>query len=408
MRSVVLISVDTLRADRLGCYGYERETSPAIDEFARGGTLFENVVAQSPWTLPSHATMLTGLLPNSHGITSGASKLPVDAPTLASMLRDAGFVTGAIVNAPFLSAKHGIERGFDSFEAVPFDRKRGTEITDRALAWLRERQGERAFLFVHYYDVHSSYTPALKWRELFVRPYAGKANGSTSQLLRFRRGEFALGDSDIRHVSDLYDAEIRELDHELARLFDALAADGETLVVLTSDHGEAFLEHGDVLHGRTMYREMLGIPLVMRGPGVPIGLRVDTLAMLTDVMPTVLGRVDVRTHSVFDGVDLFEPGALAKHRFAFAMADHNNESPNIKWMVRDERFKLHYDALAESARLFDLALDPSERNDVAGTHPEILERLLQRLTLLRTRSRDAPAVEGWTEEELRELRELGY
>ena len=239
-RNVLLISLDTLRADRLGCYGYDRPTSPFLDRYARENTFFTNVTANSPWTLPSHATMLTGLFPHRNGVTDEWKALPPEVPTLASVLSVKGFRTAALVNSYWLTGETGLNRGFDEFAFIAEgDPDAGGKITDRAIEFLEKSAGKDRpfFLFVHYYETHSPYAPTQARRDEFARPYGGIANGTTEQLRAVREGSLAFAEADIGHVSDLYDAEIRVLDGLLERLITrlkTLGLDEETLVVITA------------------------------------------------------------------------------------------------------------------------------------------------------------------------------
>ena len=217
-RHLILISIDTLRPDRLGCYGHARDTSPALDRLAREGVLFEDVTSASPWTLPAHASLLTGHYASRHGVVDLTRRLDAALPTLASLLGERGYATAAVVNSSNLTERHGLERGFEQFHHVPELADDGS-IPDGAaevLAHARpmlERRGERPlFLFLHFYDVHSDYAPDEAYRARFVRPYAGTLAGRTAELLELRQRGAPLEAADVEHLLDLYDAEIRQLE----------------------------------------------------------------------------------------------------------------------------------------------------------------------------------------------------
>lgn len=418
-RNLLLISVDTLRPDLLGAYGYERSTSPAIDALAEEGVLFEDVMSPSPWTLPAHASLLTGVYPSRHGMKGHEARLPARLDTLASVLGDRGFRTAAVVNSHYVSAKYGLDRGFQDFHYVreAIGRVAPSEVGERARAWLRVRAAEPFFLFLHYYDVHSDYASLPRYERRFVRPYEGPANGTTGQLLRYREGEIELDPADARHLKDLYAAGIRQLDDGLARLRRTLEEEGlleRTLVVLTSDHGEEFLEHGGVLHGRKQHVESVRIPLVLRGPGLPEGRRIPTPASLVDVMPTLLSLLGVSSPPALDGRNLSPlfgdaPTEGLRGRFLFGEADHNNAEHDVTRAVRRGSFKLIYNRLSGRSELFDLAEDPGETRDVKAQQPEaarrlraVLGRFLERETLP---GEKAPAL---TPDERERLEALGY
>jgi len=410
--NVLLISIDTLRADRLGCYGYDRPTSPALDALARDGTLFEKVVATSPWTVPSHASIFTGRFPHAHGVVSERDRLADDIPVLAELLRARGMRTAAVVQTTWLSKAQGFARGFDSFQQIPDHAEGGVLVTRGGEAFLRAFSTQPFFLFLHYYDVHSEYRPRPRYEEQFAAGYDGPVDGTAMQLQEIRERYLVLSPRDREHLSSLYDAEIRQLDDALAGLFatlDELGVRDETLVVVTSDHGEEFLEHGNVLHGRTMYREVLDVPLIVTGPGVPRGERVASLASLADVLPTILGRLGLPLPEAIDGVDLFRPAlASPTERRVVAAGDHNNTEPDSLRMIQDLRHKLIVDRVHGEARLFDLERDPGEHQDVSAQNPERTAELRRELDTHVERRRQAPERSALTEEEKERLRSLGY
>lgn len=231
--NVILISIDTLRPDHLGCYGYERPTSPLLDRIAEEGVLFADASSTSPWTLPAHASLLTGMYPSRNGVKDVVHRLPQDVPTLAAVLSDAGFDTLAVVNSVNVDQRYGLGRGFDRFELVDefgFDAQgerrivnHGHLVIEQALKWLEGRSAERPFfLFVHFYDVHTDFSPKPEYRDLFVQSYDGPIDGTTTQLLQLRSAGARLSKADLQHLHDLYDAEIRQLDDQLAGMFERL------------------------------------------------------------------------------------------------------------------------------------------------------------------------------------------
>ena len=427
--NIVLISVDTLRADRLGCYGAKRETSPTIDALARRGVLYEDVTATSPWTLPSHASLLTGLYPSRHGVKDREHQLGAEVLPLAEILTGAGYRTRAIVNALYVSERFGLGRGFEAYDYVsewavePNGRRsivnRGEEITDAAIDYVRSRGDERFFLFLHYYDVHTDLDPAPVHRESFTEDYPQALSGRTDELLAVRKGQRNLSDRDVRHLFDLYDAEIRTLDDQLKRLFEALEASGrseDTLVVLTSDHGEEWMEHGSVLHGRTYYQEVIGVPLIVAGPGVDAGVRVEEPVSLIDVFPTLLALTGLSAPAGIDGRDL---GPLARgeapseSRFLFAEADHNNvvngeKVQDLLRMVRSGDWKLQLDTVSGAVELYDLASDPGETRDLSESEPDRTALLLERLKAFLEAEASGSRIAPPSSEELDRLRALGY
>ena len=286
-RNVVLVSLDTLRADGLGCYG--GPSTPTLDRIAHEGALFEVAVAAAPSTRPSHASMLTGVYPCVHGVgADGGVGLPAALSPLAEILRQKGYTTAAITEGGDLDAAT-FARGFGSFRvnsAGTLDRPTGRvedDVAD-ARAWLARHADERFFLFLHTYQTHAPYTPPAPYRTVDAEKRSREPD------------------------HDLYEAEVRYTDDALAPLFaalDGLGLDERTIVVVTSDHGEAFGEHGSFFHGDHLYEEDVRIPLIWWAPGlIPSGRRISAVAGLADIVPSVLRVVGIEPPAWVHGRDL--------------------------------------------------------------------------------------------------------
>jgi arylsulfatase A-like enzyme len=365
--------------------------------------------------------MLTGLYPRHHGVRSHETALPESVPTLAEELAASGYHTMAIVNSKQLLARYGLHRGFQQFEYFPerVDKHRvrsASEQVDLALEWIAQVRENPFFLFLHNYDVHSDYDPSPRFARGFVRPYAGLIRGTTGDLMRVRRGEVVLAPGDLQHLVDLYDAGIREVDADVGRLFDYLSATelvATTIVVLTSDHGEEFLEHGGVLHGRTMYREVLDVPLIVRGPGVPEDRRVEGLVQPSDIRATILDLLRIPSADTTDGKSLFTIWAggsrRSPERHVLAEADHNRDAgDDTLEMIQTDKYKLIFDRSTETSWLYDREKDPEERTDVSSQYPDVVNALLEEL---RSRDRDrrlGNPISPPTGSEREALRSLGY
>jgi arylsulfatase A-like enzyme len=291
-----------------------------------------------------------------------------------------------------------------------------SDVFRRAVDWLGGHPGEPWFLYVHTFEAHSDYASLPRTEEIFTGPYRGRADGSTGQLIRLLNGRFSLDEAGLRHVIDLYAAGIRQADDELGRLIRFLEERGEldrTLLIVLADHGEEFLEHGGVLHGRTLFEELVRIPLIIRGPGARGGLRPAEPVSIVDVLPTVLGLLDLPAPPGLDGIDL--RGAWRKGdsrallgRSLFGESDPNDRNAVASRSVRSGRFKLVYDRREGRRALYDLAGDPGETADASGRYPAMAESLAAALT--EYDSRNVPGVElPEVEEKVRErLRGLGY
>jgi arylsulfatase A-like enzyme len=298
----ILISLDTLRADHLGAYGYARPTSPFLDSLAARGTLFENAVAQLPGTLPSHMSIFTGLYPPEHGVYPEAALSPL-VRTLPEVLRAEGFRTGGHVEGGYVAGRYGFARGFEEWsDESPMIERAGERVKSReavkrtfrlGLEFLkRARDREALFLFLHTYSIHDPYDPPDRYRSLYWPgpPPAGAFPPKGLDLAAFNLGRRALAPRAVEYYEALYDAQINYTDDVLRDFFAGIAdlglADSVT-VILTSDHGEEFLEHGKLVHEQ-VYHESLHVPLLVVRPGQRDGRRVGALVQSIDIAPTLL------------------------------------------------------------------------------------------------------------------------
>jgi len=415
--NIILISIDTLRPDHMGCYGYSRPTSPVMDQFASEGLLFEDVTSPSPWTLPAHGSMLTGLYPNRHALKSHNVSLPKDIITLADVLQKQEYTTTEIINSDYLSKRYGMNRGFTNYMYVveKAHQVEPSQVEDKAKLWLSNSQTQPFFLFLHYFDVHSDYCSQAKYEKIFLRPYKGKFDGRTSQLRFYRDAQIALEQTDGEHLVDLYDAGIKQMDDGLDRLFSFLKSKGlydNTYVIITSDHGEEFLDHGSVLHGRTQFQEMIKAPLIIQGPGIPKCKRIKYAASLVDLMPTILSMANAPIPPSLDGIDLSplwtEKNTSMPNRYIFAGADHNNKVYDTKQAVRHPRYKLHYDKLTKNQQLYDLQLDPGEKTDIASVSSELVDSMMAQLNNYMSITNKGRKLDSLSEEQIQKLKSLGY
>ena len=351
-RHVVIVTVDTLRADRLGCYGARDVATPRLDRIAASGALAVEASAHVPLTRPSHVSIFTGLLPTEHGIRDNVSPAVVpQVPLLAELFRTNGFATGAFVSSVVLESQSGLDRGFDvyadRFEGASGDaqflntvQKKGEDTIAEAVAWLRGQAGRRVFLWLHLYEPHDPYEPP----EPYASRYAGRP----------------------------YDGEVAWSDELVGRFEDALASLGlrdSTALIVTSDHGEGLGEHDESLHGFFVYQTTLRVPFLVRGPGIPPGRRLERTVRLVDVFPTVL-----------ELAGLAVPRELALSGRSLAAALRGAEEPEepttyaetlvpllqFGWsdlrVIREGRFKY---VQAPRPELYDLREDPGERRDLA-------------------------------------------
>ncbi len=417
VRRVILVSVDTLRADRLGAYGYPRPTSPILDRFASEGTRFATCIAASPWTLPSHISMLTGLYPTHHGALHVRQPLRTGVRLVSEELAGHGFRTAAIVASDLVLPNEGSRRGFEHYQEFPWRDlaatsgpsilNTGAEVTAAATTWLEHLTADDSFfLFLHYYDVHSDYSPEPRFRTLLGAD-ADLEPGSSTFLIA-HRDDGALTAKERLQTQRLYDAEIRQLDAHLGTLFGALrelGLESRTLVVVTSDHGEEFREHGRLLHGRALYEESMHVPLIMRGPGVPRGHVVTQLTSHVDITPTILAATGTGLADQLDGSSLLRSlTAFDDERpdFVVGGATHRGDVR----MVRTARFKL-IDRRVGNDELYDLELDPGERTNIIAHQPSRHAGLARRFARSGGQLSNDPVGQLSTTDRER-LRALGY
>jgi choline-sulfatase len=348
-RNLLLVSLDTVRADHVGSYRYAGARTPRIDALANAGLRFEHATTVVPLTLPAHSSLMTGTFPGWHGVRdNGGFYLDDDQLTLAEVLKEQGYRTGGFIGAFVLDRRWGIAQGFDRYfdefdldkfaDAASMDmiQRRGADVVDRALAWLGENREQRFFAWVHLYDAHTPYDAPAEVQSQFPRTMDGA-----------------------------YDAEIAYVDLQVGRLVDALRADGRlsnTVVVVVGDHGEMLGEHGEATHGFFIYEAATRVPLIINGPGVPAAVIGDQVRIV-DVMPTALSLLGVAVPAAVQGVDLMP---LSRGEALDLVAHSESWYPRYHYgwselrSIQDGRFKL---IQAPRPELYDLADDPGEAHD---------------------------------------------
>lgn len=410
--NVLLISIDTLRPDRLSCYGNQRPTSPNIDALAKRGVLFENAYSPTSWTLPGHMSIFTSLYPSFHKLDHnsrlGTVRLDDSERTLTELLKGSGFRTASFVTHPFLSAEWGFGRGFDLYVR---EVSQAGDNARRALNWLEwhqfhERRGLEPsgfFLFLHFIDPHETYNPPPPFLDRFTGNYQGKLKPTTHLVTAFLEKPFP-SEADYRYTLALYDGEINYVDSQIGRIRQALDDAGwldSTVIVVTSDHGEEFKDHGSMGHKTTLYDEQLRVPLIISyPPRFASGLRLTERASLLDIHPTVLGLLGETSPAAVQGLDLGplltgkpEAGAAELRRQLAARPEFGELGPlGYRWeraycrrSIRQDRYKLiiNYPSHGDITReLFDLKADPGEQRDLLdlADHEQDVRTLEERLS----------------------------
>lgn len=394
IENVLLISIDTCRADRLSCYGFGRPTTPHIDAVAKDGVVFEQALSPIPLTTPAHSSMLTGLYPPAHGVRlNNGDRLVESNVTLAEKLREAGFQTAAFVGGLPLDAKFGTNQGFDTYDcqftrtserSITLAERNAEEVTRPALTWLDKHAEKPFFMFLHYYDAHFPYESPPQYTAICP--------------------------------DDPYAAQLGYVDHWIGQVLErlkSLNAYDDTLVVITADHGESLGEHGEHTHGVFVYQCTLHVPFVVRVPGGKSGTRVVEKVSLVDVTPTILDLVGAKAIPQIQGITL--RAALEGTRQPDRLGPIYCESLNVTPLgcsplngVVDGSWKY---IRAPKQELYDLVRDPTEQTNLVESNAQIAERLRDRLeSLLKQSESLAPKGKAATvdAETMRRLAGIGY
>jgi choline-sulfatase len=385
-RSVLLITIDTLRADRVGAYGYSAARTPALDALARSGVRFDAAYAAAPITLTSHASLMTGRYPPGHGARHNGMRVDPATPTIADALAQHGLATAAFIAAFPLDRRFGLSKGFQIYsdrmprgdDGRPANERPGRVVVDEAIDWLGRHVQQRFFVWVHLFEPHA--------------PYGNPGDPNEAK----------------RPVAIRYDEEIAEADRQVGRLIDALGdARRDTLIVAAADHGEAFGEHGEISHSVFTYDTTLRVPLLVAGPGASPGHTVKENASLIDIAPTIAARTGLSRFDA-DGIDLsaaltgasLPPRSLYAESFAPLL--------DFGWSplrtVRDERWKY---IAAPKPELYDLQHDPSEMHNLVATEATVASELARRTDAISSAA-FAPNPAAIDREALARLQALGY
>jgi arylsulfatase A-like enzyme len=433
---VVVYLMDTLRADKLGAYGSDQGLTPEIDAFASNATVFDHAIAQAPWTKPSVASIFTGVFARAHRIVTMAGVLPDSALTLAELFLAHGYSTGAVVTNGLVDADFGFDQGFDSFIR---ERGRAPDVEGltgfradkpaidsdvaqaRVWPWLDARtEGEPFLLYVHVLDPHTPHFPPEPFKSRFVPELDRVDLGSMESVraLDAMGNEGRLPDARTRaQLETLYDAEVAHNDHQFGLFLDELRARGlyeGSLIVLVSDHGEAFWEHGRRGHGKTLHEELLRVPLVVKAPGQQRGRRVAALAQHVDLLPTLADYAGFAVPEGLHGTSLrplIELGDAAREGLEPVIGV---SASSFGTAIREGRYKVVKRRSAHHPlALYDLEDDPGETRNLAARRPILARYLLEEVARREARTPapmldSAPRERAISEEKAEELRALGY
>jgi arylsulfatase A-like enzyme len=464
-RGVILIQADTLRRDHLNFYGHARDTAPLLTRAAKEGVIFNHAVANASWTKVSSTSILTGLYPTTHGVAYQTDRLPSSATTIAEVFRAAGYATVSFSSVPFTGQFTNLHQGFEELhesssltsQGTPLSAKTAREYVDRLGDWLERHRDVPFFVYLHVFDPHHPYEPYApyntKWSDL-ARMESHRRNVTAvtklidDPFMRTRslptRDEVLKAGLDpaeyVRQELDWYDGSIRGMDAEMGRLFEQLrrmGVDDHTLIVLTSDHGTEFHEHGRFWHGQSVYGELTNVPLVIRWPSrVPAGRVVDDLVQSIDIVPTVLDLAGlphpdgVQGQSLWPFLDTavqapaagaswpgWTPRPVISERVPTTPVVREEQKRQSVSII-DGNWKLIHNSVQSPGlpefELFDYYKDPLNQNNVAADHPDVVARLSKAIAGWRQMAvaakikPDTEMTKTLSAEELQRLRSLGY
>ncbi len=397
VQRVILITVDTLRADALSCYGLKGTSTPHMDGIAQESIFFRNAFSSSPWTWPSLVSIMTGTSPLTHGALKYNVDIPKAFPTLAERMEQSGYLTSAFVYNPII-AKKGMSRGFaeyDSYPKPPRDRSMGSalldrifpkfykeristsELTNKVSGWLTLHSKANFFLWVHYFDPHLPYDPPAEYLPADLQQ--GDYRRASSDLAKKIREGYRFPDVREREeIRQLYLAEVRYVDASIGRLVDKLKAlhiYDDTLLILSSDHGEEFWEHQGFEHGHTLYNELLRVPLIVKLPGSPIKLVVDSMVSTEGVMPMIEELCGIQSSPRLYTSDSLAVLWKTKHEDSgktLLAAGNTYYEPKVA--VIYPPYKFIVSLITGKQELYDIQIDPGEQHSIVEETPKTVEK----------------------------------
>ena len=419
--NVIIIGIDTLRADHLGFAEY-KNTAPNIEKLAAQSAVFTNAFSTSSWTLPSFHSILTSLYPSSHGVKYDTHRISNSTTTFAEIMKRNGYRTAGFICGPYLKSIFGFNQGFDLYDEhlssikQPDSHKDITseKLTNSAIFWLKKHGNKKFFLFLHYWDPHYDYIPPKPFDRIFDPEYTGSIDGTNIQ--KSSKINPDMDKRDLDHILALYDGEIMWTDSHIGRLLDYLKVSGlfkNTIIVVTSDHGEEFLDHGDKSHRKTLYNEVIHVPLMFKIPGIDNPAKDKSLVSTVDIMPTVLNALNIKYGIDTDGISLI-PIITKKHnqitRTIYSELYHKVMSINLVCIIKDG-WKLIYDYYTKESKLYNIDIDMQEKNNLININTQqaqdLKDELFDWLNQKKTQQKNVPEV-IFDDETMNHLKSLGY
>jgi arylsulfatase A-like enzyme len=410
--NVVFIVVDTLRVDHLGCYGYERNTSPHIDALSRESVVFKNALAQAPWTPPSIASMLTGLYPAELGYKDRPVVIEDSIVTMAEIFQANGYATKGIISHVLVAQRLGFAQGFDSYDqenAEGHGHISSPSVIQKAVEFIKNHRNNKYFLFLHLFDPHYDYIQHDEHN--FFPGYSGTLQSGES-IYSLREKAPDMTEQDLEYVKALYDSEIRFTDAYIGHLLNTLKELDlyrNTMVVLTADHGEEFKDRDDWIgHSKRVYQESIHVPLIIKLPGRHKQIVIEDYTGLIDVMPSIIRYMDFYFPGEYplSGSIIDFNGKKKRDSMVFSETRRGNFLRTAIW----QGWKLIDNRAVRQVELYNLQQDPRESSNAADSHPELAQKLLNALNTWseNTRTNLPSQSPSFTEEELQKLKSLGY
>ncbi len=427
VKNVVFVLVDTLAARHLGAYGATNSPSPNIDKLASGSVLFERAYSPAPWTKPAVASIFTGVMPSTHGVLSIDDILGSEEKTLAEYFKENNFSTAGFVTHTLISPELGYAQGFDSYETIPFKGNvhnvvSSEKVTNMAIQWMKNQNRDQKnpfLLFVHYFDPHNNYHqhPDFDRTSWYNGPLK---SGMDIRELRNKIPEMT--PDDIRFLKGLYDEEIGFTDRNIGRLLstlDELEIADDTIVVLTADHGEEFLDHGAIGHSRTLYDELIHVPLIVKIPGQSKPQKIKEPVSTMDLLPTLLDLFSFKGDSKLQGVSLraaLTAGVGQGGRDIYSEVDFRSSAIKAyKIGLIQDNFKVVLDKTDSSLELFNLSSDPKEQKNLNTIETERLSNMSKLVREYQAKYQSdfeipngKKQIKTHTPEEVEQLKSLGY
>ena len=437
-RNIILISIDTLRADHLGCYGYERNTSPNVDALALDSAQFLNTYASAPWTLPSHVSILTSLHGVHHQVYYSEDKMDPSLITLSELLKQNHFYNSAFTGGGFVSSVYGFSKGFDTYEegvGGVFKQDSVERVYSAVSEWLDYNKDKNFFLFLHTYQPHTPYACPAPYKGMFLEENAKWRHLDLFSALGGRAGIFkSLPEEDRQNIISLYDSEIRYTDEKLVgplvEKLKEMDLYDQTMIIFTSDHGEEFYDHKGWGHGHSIYDESLKVPLLVKFPESKFkGKRIENIVSLVDIMPTILEEMNIDFSGLdIDGKSLFPvlKGREKGDRVFFADIGSNILNSHIpqktamnigknklifnkRFDEKDLEYFLYPPPSLNPVELYDLQEDPQETMDKSNQRVELANRIIRQINEIYSMAKKRKIEKAIIDEKIKEqLRALGY